>query len=403
MANQWRAWVMKLFLKVILPLILLLLIGIYLLSAVHHDDAFGSQDLLKASADQLQHTQMVADWEEPIEEGENLLWCGTFQLTWNEICTLLGEELHFRGNEPALVAALNKKSFTRNDIDEASFMALADYVKNGIYAKVPAELMRKFGFAANPQFLPRVINASMPMDIVGYAYLFKNLQFENPFEKLDEPLNFAGKEIPCFGISGKYKSGQGKLFGQVMILFYKDRDDFAVELKTKSASDRLILAKISPEATLEKTIAKTYERAQATKPQTAGIGDVLRVPKFNFDLTRNYHELEDLPLALTKTSGELQITAAVQNVRFQMDEKGVRLKSESHISIGCGREAPPQVRYLLSFDKPFLILLQRTDSKVPYFALWVDNAELLVNVTTACPVVSDAGTMEPEKAKKKTA
>ena len=32
------------------------------------------------------------------------------------------------------------------------------------------------------------------------------------------------------------------------------------------------------------------------------------------------------------------------------------------------------------FDKPFLIMLQRSDAKMPYFALWVDNAELLVRV-----------------------
>ena len=31
----------------------------------------------------------------------------------------------------------------------------------------------------------------------------------------------------------------------------------------------------------------------------------------------------------------------------------------------------------LVFDKPFLILLQRGDAQQPYFALWVDNAELL--------------------------
>jgi len=32
------------------------------------------------------------------------------------------------------------------------------------------------------------------------------------------------------------------------------------------------------------------------------------------------------------------------------------------------------------FDRPFLILLQRTDAKTPYFALWVDNVELLMPI-----------------------
>ena len=32
----------------------------------------------------------------------------------------------------------------------------------------------------------------------------------------------------------------------------------------------------------------------------------------------------------------------------------------------------------LVFDKPFLVMIQRTGASQPYFALWVANAELLV-------------------------
>jgi hypothetical protein len=370
---------MKVFFKLILPCVLLILILLHFLPlSTQHDDAFTSNDLLIASADKLEHTQVVADLAAPIAEGKNLLWCGTFQLAWNEICTLLGEDIHFQRNEPPLVAALNRKDFTRTDLDNACFVALADYVKNGIYEKIPVELRKKFGGAANPRFLPQKENAPRPTDIVAYAYLFKNLQFANPFEKIDKPLQFSGRNFPCFGIDEKFKNGQDKLFGQVSILFYRDRNDFAVELKTKSAEDRLILAKIPPETTLAKTIEKFNERANADKSQTAGVGDVLMVPKFNFDITRYFQELEDSPLALTKSNNDLQITAAVQNVRFQLDEKGVRLKSESHISIGCSASPPPKINHWLIFDKPFLLILQRADSKVPYFALWVENGELLV-------------------------
>jgi hypothetical protein len=58
-----------------------------------------------------------------------------------------------------------------------------------------------------------------------------------------------------------------------------------------------------------------------------------------------------------------------------MDEKGVRLRSESHVGIGCSG-SPPEVRMI--FDRPFLVMLKRIDAENPYFAMWVDNAELLV-------------------------
>ena len=45
--------------------------------------------------------------------------------------------------------------------------------------------------------------------------------------------------------------------------------------------------------------------------------------------------------------------------------------------LGCsgGRPYP---EHIMIFDKPFLILLKHTDAELPYFALWVTNAELFV-------------------------
>ena len=58
----------------------------------------------------------------------------------------------------------------------------------------------------------------------------------------------------------------------------------------------------------------------------------------------------------------------------------MRLRSESHISFGCAAEAPPPRNRVMIFNKPFLIMLQRSDAKMPYFALWIGNAELLQRV-----------------------
>jgi hypothetical protein len=95
--------------------------------------------------------------------------------------------------------------------------------------------------------------------------------------------------------------------------------------------------------------------------------------------TRKYHELLGARLAVTSPAlvKDLQVVAAAQNTRFQMDEQGVKLRSESHVSFSCGEEAPPVRKRVMVFDKPFLIMLQRSEAKMPYFALWVGNAELL--------------------------
>jgi hypothetical protein len=107
--------------------------------------------------------------------------------------------------------------------------------------------------------------------------------------------------------------------------------------------------------------------------------DVLIVPKFNFDVTVGFDELTGRRLVSSnpKVAEDLFLLAALQNNRFQMDEKGVRLRSEVGMGFGCAAATPPRGREFI-FDKPFLVLMQRKGEAAPYFALWAGSAELMV-------------------------
>jgi len=369
---------MKRFIRVVVPCVLVLWFGLaYCAPSGKHDDAFSDEGLLQANADELDATYVSPHLDATINDGKNVLWCGTFQLAWNEVCTLVGEDLHFTNEDVSIVAPLNEKAFTKDDLDEACYVAIADFVRNDVHGKIRRALKRKFGGRASPHHLP---SRDPGQDIVSYAYLFKNLEFETPFERLDDPLDFGGTSVSCFGVGRQHKPGHAKILPQVQILFYESPDDFAVELETKAEGDRLILAKIQPEKTLGETIAKVHDRATETEPQPAQPGDVLTVPKLNFDVTRRFRELEGRRLVVSnpRIANYLVLSIALQNVRFQLDEKGVRLRSEAHITFGCSAPARPMPRHVMVFDRPFLILLQRADAETPYFALWVDNPELLV-------------------------
>ena len=103
------------------------------------------------------------------------------------------------------------------------------------------------------------------------------------------------------------------------------------------------------------------------------------MPRQNFNITREYSEIEGLRLIpKDKTvAQDLFLLRAVQSTKFVMNEKGVELKSESSMSFGCAKHMEPEPKHRMIFDKPFLILMERNRSKVPYFALWVDNPEIL--------------------------
>jgi hypothetical protein len=61
---------------------------------------------------------------------------------------------------------------------------------------------------------------------------------------------------------------------------------------------------------------------------------------------------------------------AAQDIMFKLNEKGAMVKSTSNMIAAA---IPKQ----LIFNRPFLIYLKKKNGKWPYFAMWVDNAELM--------------------------
>jgi hypothetical protein len=343
-----------------------------------HESAFSEEGLIKADAATLRATAVSPHLEVALAPDKNVLWCGTFQMAWNEACGLAGGKLQFRDRAPEAVEILNRKTMEKRDLDDASFVALAGYIRDGIGERVSRALRDKFKGQSSPTLLPKP--DGRPQDMEVYSYLFKYMEFMVPYERGQTPAVFDGKSIACFGMGPEYKPGREKMAQQTLIRDYASRDDFVIELQTKSEGDRLILAKVKPSRTLAETVAAVEKRAAGEKAAPAEPEDALVVPKLNFDITRQYRELEGLHLLPTAPgmAEDLTLLRAVQNIRFQMDEKGVRLKSETHMSFGCSAAYNPRPKHEMIFDKPFLIMMMRKGSTQPYFALWVANPELLV-------------------------
>jgi hypothetical protein len=340
----------------------------------------GSKKPPPTDASALKGTFVSAHLETPIVRGTNLLWCGTFQLAWDEACRLLGGDLRFV-SEPPMVAALNLHRFTKESLDAPSYLALAGFVKDNIHQQIQNEVQRKFHGAFTPRFIPDKNLTPFRDDVVAYACLYKKIVFANPFERIEDRLTFDGVPVPAFGF-GPVKDGTQKLYPQVLILDYQSEDDFVVELKSTSEADRLILAKIKPNPDLATTITSVFDRIAKSPVETATTHDILLVPRMSFDMTRQYEELHHLKLRprLVKPKWDLYITRALQNTRFEMNERGVELKSEAHMNMACAAQPHQVPKHTMVFDQPFLVLMQRRAAAMPYFALWVDNPEILGTV-----------------------
>ena len=360
-------------------LLLLAVGGDVMLGPTNWYQLFRREKLPATDAAALKHTVVSPCLDTEITKGTNLLWCGTFQLAWNEACRLAGGDLQFVPGHP-MIAALNRHAFTKESLDDASYVAMAGFVKDNIHDKIQRAVEEKFGGAFGPRFIPDKALTPHLHDFVAYACLYKNLSFPTPFERLDDSLTFGGVRVPAFGLS-EHKPALDAIYPQVLILDYRSADDFVIELKTKSAGDRLILAKLEPQSTLADTVLTVSNRIAERHPETASTNDLLMIPRMKLDLTQRYSEIEGPWLVPKGTNIAIDIflQSAVQNTFFGMNERGVELRSEAHVALGCGKQEEPVSKHRMLFDKPFLILMQRAEAKVPYFAFWVDNPEALVS------------------------
>ncbi|HUB66526.1 MAG TPA: hypothetical protein VL981_03475 [Candidatus Methylacidiphilales bacterium] len=346
-------------------------------SPASHDASFSKEGLFKADVSKLKDTELVAHPDTPLDDGKNVLWCGTLQLAWNEAIKLAGAKLHFV-QQPPVVDLLNQEDFTENDLDPGSYVAVADFERNNVEDEIRAALEKTFQGAASPELIPPKPSHPGPFDFVAYAYLYKDLAFAHPFATND-PMAFGTTQVKNFGFGKDLDLLPDGVMEQVSIYDYRSQDDFIIKLKPKTEGDELILAKLPPGATLQETINSVLERIAGHQPEPIGPGPRLAIPKLNFDLRRHFPELEGLTLKpgpVMKVKN-LVITSVQQLVRFQLNEKGAILKSEAAMMV-AGAAMPIAERHIMIFDKPFLILMKRTNSDRPYFALWVGNATLLV-------------------------
>jgi hypothetical protein len=319
-----------------------------------HDELAG-KPALKANADQLSRTVIVPTLESAIPPNTNVIWCNTFQLAWHELRSLLDEAGMARYASPT-ITQLNRSHASKNDLDESSYVAAAgsgpDFIR-----RVRRELEEKFKGHASSQLLPDM-TGNMPC---AFSYLFKALPFRWAFHRFETPLDFGGRRVESWGISQllNFDKAEIRQSSQIYVHEYTGPERFILELKVLSDGDQLILARVAARSTIQETIAGIRQRiSEDVRPGLHELED-LQVPVFNFEVLRQFHEVCP-PLA-----------DATQVVRFRLDERGAILRSEA-----IAASALPQRRFI--FDGPFCVLLQRRNSRQPYFFLWAANSELMV-------------------------
>ncbi len=301
---------------------------------------------------------------------ENNIWVGTFQLVWNELIEKLGMPIEFDNGKSELAENLNKKSFTKDSLHENSY-----YIKEGkIDSKLKAEIENdlKDKFNTNSEVLNNIDWKSGDTDYLLYSILKKKFTFKSPFiERHSQTFGLSNEKVKYFGLDA---SSIEDAFDQVTILFYNSNNDFAIKIDTLE-NEEVILYRTNNFKTFEENYIELENKANAfTGSKTMFRGkDDLKIPFIKVNAIINYDELCNRTIKNTK---QYCIKYAIQTVEFELNNYGGNLTSEALVNIyqGFYLESPRA----FDFTDTFILYLKETDKKQPYFALYVDNIDVLI-------------------------
>jgi hypothetical protein len=332
------------------------------------------------AANKFDATDVLPYIDGPVQEGRNYVYCGTFQLAWNELQdNYIKAPLQLEHAEQ-WAERLNARRFDKSQLSDDTYIAAVAQSGKDLCEKVRQAMQEKF-----PDQSIKLPAPTPDPELTAYAYLCKVLSFQEAFDRLPEPLEFttaAGKQpVAAFGIRQfDYGSDRDEQLGeQITILDFVNGDDFILRLNTTSTKDEVILAKVRPEGTLLATVDAVEKRiaeSQLTEyQQQPGVLETVIVPVIEISLDRKYDEL--VGAKLLNPGWELWfLVQARQDIRFRLDEHGARLESTAEVAATSDAATPRQ----MIFDRPFLLMLREKDgekTRQPYLAVWIENAELL--------------------------
>lgn len=283
----------------------------------------------------------------------NNLWIGTLDLAWKDLEEKLGKsKLELEDSNLPIIDELNNSTFSKEMLDQNDY-------------KINVERTVTNGYKI-------------------YATLNKELNFLETFDNFSNDYKYTtfanGKEyIKYFGINN---ASSEKMNKNIEILFYNKKsetnqlsDNFAIKLKTKEG-DEIILYRTDD----NKSFNEYYNDVKKKTNEYTGNRefqeqDELLVPYVRVNGMIAYNDLYG---KFIKDTNGLYFTDVVQNVNFSLNEKGCNLNSKATIVneyLGINNDT----KYCYFKDK-FIIFMKEKDSEKPYFALKVDNDDILEKI-----------------------
>jgi ribosomal protein L23 len=296
---------------------------------------------------------------------QDRVWVGTFQLVWNDFMDkIVHNPVRFREGTPTMASELNMQTFKADDISDKCYYKTVGKITKSTKKQIATAIKKKFNEKSD--ILNQLNLTPANNRYIVYAMLKKDFEFVAPFDKLGKSRYGNSQTAEYFGVNSRSKN---EIRSNIKVLFYNSSDDFALSLATKS-NDEVFIYKTPT----NKAFNYIYE--DMLKKETSYNGssvfssqDELKIPNISFFEEKEFNELTGKRIMGTN----MMIDKAIETVKFDMDNKGVKLKSEAAVTTMMTSLRPDiEKRYFL-VDDTFVIFLKEKGKSTPYFALRVND------------------------------
>lgn len=316
------------------------------------------------------NTIVVPTLEHEIIPSKNYVYSAAMQIGWNKIIKDFFKETVEIENQPCYIKHLNahiNDSFYITDESCKTYLGIND---NNIIDQINNDL-------ANKNLKHTVINNSNVKGLTLYSTINKKFTFANYFESFKSKIKFSTNEIEvkAFGIKKDSGSTRHKLLRNQVFIHYLSNthnspQHFIIELISNSVDDSIIISTLEPKNTMLETFESLHKMSNAHRSKAQYPINSLKIPKLNFNI---FHRQADLINKTIKNSHNcLEIIDAINNIYFNINEKGVKFSSAYVQNMLFG--VPPDI----IVNKAFVIYLINKKSKFPYFMAYIGNDELLL-------------------------
>jgi len=401
----------------------------------HYSTDSNEVDIENAPIDvsQLKATRITPILDAKINTGENLIYCSTFQITWNSLYKDIykGETIEIE-NAPNYIKTLNSLINEPCNISEDSYVALAGFVKDGIVDKINEKLKGKFAFP---------IYIQNQMSVILFSYFYKEIIFEYEFEKnkvIPHYFYFGTESVSIETFGGIFVRNVPSIYTnnsnsdifknhslflpQIRLIYANELGEppnlfcdyfphgFIIELISKSKDEEIIISSIKPDVTLLKSyesISNVIQDIESNKMirnkygkyplaseliKCLGNCDGVSTQEIESQIKTNYYLLLNprgfihlfVPKIKFNIINALQIlnqnnktsqynVIESHNINFNFCGKGIQKNKYISVNTMTGTYDTN-----LNLIGPFIIYIRKKSSATPYFMAYIGNAELLI-------------------------